>query len=128
MNTHGKHVMLDLQYDPVKTNLTTEALMNFCFQYIGEAITENSNMKIIDKVKHLFDEPPGFTIFYCLDESHCSLHSYTNRGLLSLDCYTCGETNPIYIMEAIEVKLRNIISDLKVNYSNVVRRFYFNKN
>lgn len=125
--THGKHVMLDLQYDPIKTNLKTNVIMDYCNKFMFDAITENSNMKIIDRRLHLFDEPPGFTIFFCLDESHCSVHSYTNRGLLSFDCYTCGITDPNKIMEEIEFKLQKVISGLKATYFLTVKRFHYNE-
>lgn len=124
MNTHGNHSMLDLQYDPKETNLETNFIMEYCYKIIEESIIENSDMKIIDKRKHLFIDPAGFTIFFCLDESHCSVHSYTNRGLLSFDCYTCGKTNPVIIINEIKKKLQNILN-LKETYFHTVKRFHY---
>jgi S-adenosylmethionine decarboxylase len=42
-----------------------------------------------------------------LDESHCSCHTYADLGLVALDVFTCGRTNPQdvldYIREEIEL-------------------------
>ena len=29
-----------------------------------------------------------------LDESHCSVHTYADLGLIAMDIFTCGNTNP----------------------------------
>ena len=40
-----------------------------------------------------------------LDESHCSAHSYADLGLIALDIFTCGETDPSDILQYIREEL-----------------------
>jgi S-adenosylmethionine/arginine decarboxylase-like enzyme len=123
--TKGKHVLLDLQYNPTSINISPKDLMDIIFNIIGKSILTLSKMTIVDARKYELAIPPGFTIFYCLDESHCSCHSYTDTGLLSLDCYTCGPTDPAFIMENIQKEITKIIPSIEVTYINIVHRFNY---
>lgn len=125
MKNKGRHVLLDLQYNPTSISIDTKLLMDNIFKIIGHSISTMSNMTIVDARFYELFQPPGFTIFYALDESHCSCHSYTDIGLLSLDLFTCGNTNPEVIMENIQVKIQKIIPDIEIKYINVVNRFHF---
>jgi S-adenosylmethionine decarboxylase len=40
-----------------------------------------------------------------LDESHCSVHTYAELGLLAMDIFTCGDTDPKRIWERIQEAL-----------------------
>lgn len=124
IKTKGRHVLLDLQYNPSKNQLTPKILMNNIFKIIGISISTLSNMTVVDARFYELFEPPGFTIFYSLDESHCSCHSYTDIGLLSLDLFTCGNTDPAVIMENIQKEIQKIIPDTEVKYINIVNRFH----
>ena len=59
------------------------------------------------------DTEEGFTSVILLDESHITCHSYTKLGLLALDVFTCGKTNPeiisTYIKKELETKYPSII-------------------
>jgi S-adenosylmethionine decarboxylase len=57
---------------------------------------EKAGAKVISQVRYRFgeDSPPGFTAVVLLDESHCSAHSYAPLGLLAMDIFTCGQTDP----------------------------------
>jgi S-adenosylmethionine decarboxylase len=73
---------------------------NFIFETMIKAI-ETTNMKIVHKKLCILngDTPPGFTSILLLDESHFSVHSYTELGLLCADIFTCGGTNTMEIMK-----------------------------
>ena len=51
---------------------------------------------VLSQVRYHFghDSPPGFTAAILLDESHCTAHSYADLGLVALDVFTCGNTDP----------------------------------
>lgn len=51
---------------------------------------------VISQVRYHFghNSPPGFTAMVLLDESHISAHCYADLGLIALDVFTCGSTNP----------------------------------
>jgi len=42
-----------------------------------------------------------------LDESHCYAHSYADLGLIAMDMFTCGSTNPrdvlFYLREEVDL-------------------------
>lgn len=40
-----------------------------------------------------------------LDESHCSAHSYADLGLIALDVFTCGNTNPHDVLQYMQEEL-----------------------
>jgi len=51
---------------------------------------------VISQARYHFghDSAAGFTAVVLLDESHCSAHSYADEGLLAIDIFTCGSTDP----------------------------------
>jgi len=58
---------------------------------------------VISQVRYRFEEgsPPGFAAIVMLDESHCSAHSYADLGLLAIDIFTCGSTDPRQLLRYI---------------------------
>ena len=50
--------------------------------------------------------PLGFASVVLLDESHVSAHCYSETGLLAVDAFSCGGTDPARIMEVIEKELK----------------------
>jgi S-adenosylmethionine decarboxylase len=70
---------------------------------------KRAGANVISQVRYQFghNSPPGFTAVVVLDESHCSCHTYADLGLVALDVFTCGKTNPQdvldYIREEIEL-------------------------
>ena len=70
---------------------------------------ERAGATVISQVRYHFGEnsPPGFTAVVLLDESHCSVHAYADLGLMALDVFTCGRTEPrdvlAYIREEIDL-------------------------
>ena len=40
------------------------------------------------------ESPPGFAAVVLIDESHVSAHCYSESGLLAIDIFTCGSSDP----------------------------------
>ena len=40
------------------------------------------------------ESPPGFAAVVLIDESHVSAHCYSESGLLAIDIFTCGGSDP----------------------------------
>ena len=62
---------------------------------ILDQVIAQSNLNQIDQSSQLFngqDTPPGFANVRVLDESHLSVHSYSEQGILAADLFTCGNT------------------------------------
>jgi len=70
---------------------------------------EKAGATVISQVRYKFgeDSPPGFAAVVLLDESHCSAHSYADLGLIAIDVFTCGQTDPRdllrYICEEVDL-------------------------
>lgn len=101
---------------------------NFVFNLMIQSI-ERTTMKIVHKHLEILnkDTPPGFTSFLALDSSHISSHGYTekNTGLLAIDCFTCGNTNPMEVMEYIKEELSKEFPEMKCIYMKNHKRFHY---
>jgi len=64
---------------------------------------ERAGATVISQVRYKFgsDSPPGFAAVIMLDESHCSAHSYADLGLIAMDLFTCGHTDPHDVLRHI---------------------------
>jgi S-adenosylmethionine decarboxylase len=62
---------------------------------------------VISQVRYRFghNSPPGFTAVVVLDESHCSAHTYADLGLIALDVFTCGNTDPGRVLEFLRQEI-----------------------
>jgi S-adenosylmethionine decarboxylase len=73
------------------------------------AAAERAGATVITQTRYKFgsDSPPGFAAVIMLDESHCSAHSYAELGLIAMDLFTCGKTDPNdvlrYIRETVDL-------------------------
>ncbi len=77
----GTHLIATLQTE------NTAGIMK-CRQFaeqVNQLITEYSLQKL-GEVYHDF-EPGGFTAVICLSESHISVHTWPEHGLINLDIY-----------------------------------------
>lgn len=110
MKNKGTHVFLDF------INFLDDDLEN-CAEYIFEVMKESirqTSMKIMFEKMVILkeDTEEGFTSVLLLDESHITAHSYTKRGLLALDVFTCGNTDPEivakYVSDRLQIKYPNI--------------------
>ncbi|WP_145265463.1 S-adenosylmethionine decarboxylase family protein [Calycomorphotria hydatis] len=59
---------------------------------------------VLSQVRYHFghNSPPGFTCAILLDESHCTAHAYADEGMIALDVFTCGDTNPHDVLREIQ--------------------------
>jgi spermidine synthase len=81
----GVHYIIDFEEMPFELINNSEKL-----QLIFKTALDISKMTILETKIHKF-EPQGLTGFYLLSESHLSYHSWPEKGMLSLDLYTCGD-------------------------------------
>lgn len=110
MKNRGTHVFIDFInfYD---NNL--EDCCNYIFEVMNSAIKQTNMKNMFGKMIMLKDDTEeGFTSVILLDESHVTCHSYTKLGLLALDVFTCGKTNP-------EIVANYIIKELVIKYPNI---------
>ena len=67
--------------------------------------------------------PPGFAAVVLIDESHVSAHSYADRGLLAVDCFTCGATDPDVVADHVHASLMQAFPKLVLERRERVNRF-----
>lgn len=100
----GKHLLVDCRNVPRDVCLNDGAMLAAMARGAKRA-----GANVISQVRYQFghNSPPGFTAVVVLDESHCSAHTYADLGLIALDVFTCGKTDPedvlSYIREEIEL-------------------------
>lgn len=100
----GKHLLVDCR------NVSRDVCLNDGAMLGAMArAAKRAGANVISQVRYQFghNSPPGFTAVVVLDESHCSAHTYADLGLIALDVFTCGHTDPAdvlaYIREEIDL-------------------------
>jgi len=108
----GKHLLIDCRNVPRAVCLDDGRMLRAM-----ASAAQRAGATVISQVRYQFghNSPPGFTAVIVLDESHCSAHTYADLGLIALDVFTCGNTDPrdvlAYIREEIdlgEVAIREV--------------------
>ena len=96
----GAHVLMD--YEGVVFDDASEGGA-WCLAALGDAVAAHGICEVHRHLSVLGDAgtPPGFTSVVLLDESHVTAHSYSERGLLAIDCFTCGAHDPRLLADTI---------------------------
>ncbi len=70
---------------------SSKKLRAACDQFCNEA-----NLKVVERSVHNF-KPVGKTVFYVLEESHISMHTWPESGYIHVDLVTCtkNELTPL---------------------------------
>ena len=131
----GKHTMNDYSNFFIKHKNINSAFTNIILTCRN--ILVSNNIRIVDEVSSIlpingFNTPDGFTMAFLLDESHLSLHSYTNSdlvrgdiiGKLALDLFTCSP-NPLNHYNTVRDLNKFIIEnyDAVLDNSQTINRF-----
>ena len=98
----GSHLLVDCR-NVSRDVCTGDARM---LDVLARAATQ-AGATVVSQVRYRFGagSPPGFTAFVLLDESHCSAHTYADLGLVALDIFTCGTTEPGAVLDNIRLYL-----------------------
>jgi len=100
----GMHLLIDCRNVAREVCLDDKRMLNAMAR-----AAERAGATVVSQIRYKFgqDSPPGFTAVVMLDESHCSAHTYADLGLVALDVFTCGKTNPRdvlrYLLEEIDL-------------------------
>ena len=87
----GQHLLIDCRNVSRELCLADQLLLDSLAQAARE-----SGATVISQVRYRFGDnsPAGCTAIVMLDESHCSVHTYADLGLVAFDFFTCGTTDP----------------------------------
>ena len=96
MINKGRHLLVDCQNVSKEVCLDDEMMLNSL-----AASATKAGARVISQMRyHLgHNSPPGFTCAILLDESHCTCHTYAELGLMAIDMFTCGSTDPYDILK-----------------------------
>ena len=117
----GKHIFLDFtEFFPSVSFDGHEMLV------LMKKAIENSGAREVHAHVEVFDgtvSPPGFAAVVLIDESHVSAHCYSDRGLLAIDAFTCGNTDPVTIITQLKQALQVLCPTIVLMQEKSVNRF-----
>jgi len=95
----GHHLLVDCRNVARDLCLDDKLIMN-----VMSRAAEKAGANVVSAIRYKFgqDSPPGFTAVVMLDESHCTAHTYAELGLIAMDIFTCGKTDPRRVLEFIQ--------------------------
>jgi S-adenosylmethionine/arginine decarboxylase-like enzyme len=127
MSNKSLHIVADYSWNE-NPDLTNEEFHNILFVEI-EKIINNTKLVIVHKNLCLLPmgnhiSEIGGTLFYQLDSSHFSLHSfYGESKIIAMDLFSCGETDIVEVMTKIDAVIRKIIPDIRLTFRYTLPRF-----
>ncbi len=84
---------------------------------LAERAALSTGATILQMSSRKFD-PQGVTALVLLAESHASLHTYPESGVLFWDCFTCGDTCDPQLSVAV---LQDVLRPTKVKADIILR-------
>lgn len=102
MLARGRHLLIDCVNVPAAVCGDDQRVL----KAMAKA-AELAGATVISQVRYRFghNSAPGFTAVVLLDESHCTAHSYADEGLLAMDIFTCGTTDPRDVLHYLREEL-----------------------
>jgi S-adenosylmethionine decarboxylase proenzyme len=112
----GRHLMLTMRGCPSEL-LNDEVFLKDLVQRAVLA----TGAGLLNITSHQF-EPQGVTILALLSESHASVHTYPESGVMFWDCFTCGwHCDPT---KSVEI-LTDALKPTATNWECIVRGDWF---
>ena len=121
MNAHGTHIFLDFTGYEAQVEEDGAWMLELLERAVAQSDARNVHANVVQ-----FDgtvSPVGFAAVVLLDESHVSAHCYSDQGLLAVDCFTCGGTDPAVIADYIQNELNGTMPNLTLERRSVHDRF-----
>ena len=121
IKSHGKQVFVDYShcdFSGVRNGVWMLDLMRYAVKF--------SNVREVHSHVEEFDgskSPNGFAAVVLLDESHVSAHCYYDKGILAIDAFTCGDSDPNIIIDIINKRLVSEMENIKVVSKDQILRF-----
>jgi S-adenosylmethionine/arginine decarboxylase-like enzyme len=128
INARGIHHIVDYKWEE------NDGIPNEYFHYKVffeiEKIINKTSLKIVHKNLCMLPlkgdtSEIGGTLFYQLDSSHFSLHSYYDTKILAIDFFSCGDSDTVLAMKEIDDLLKSIIPSMKIIFRHTLPRFHY---
>ena len=120
--SHGKQVCIDYSHcDFIEQEKHGTWMLN-----LMQFAVKSAGVREVHAHVEEFDgtlSPTGFAAVVLLDESHVSAHCYYDKGILAIDAFTCGNSDPNIIIDIIHKKLAESFENIKVVSKDEILRF-----
>ena len=120
-SARGKHMFLDFTEFLPSDSFDGYAMLDLMKRVVG-----NSGAREVHAHVEVFDgtvSPPGYAAVVLIDESHVSAHCYSDYGLLAIDAFTCGNTDPATIILQLKQAFQELCPSIVLMQEKSVDRF-----
>jgi S-adenosylmethionine decarboxylase len=117
----GVHILLDYtEFLP-----TVEKDGAWMLDILRQSVRDAGVREVHSHVEEFDGEvsPLGFAAVVLIDESHVSAHCYSERGLLAIDVFTCGDHDPEVVADSIHASLCGTVPGLNLLRRERIERF-----
>jgi S-adenosylmethionine decarboxylase proenzyme len=117
----GVHILLDyMEFLP-----TVEKDGAWMLDILRQSVRDAGVREVHSHVEEFDGEvsPLGFAAVVLIDESHVSAHCYSERGLLAIDVFTCGDHDPEVVADSIHASLCDTVPGLNLLRRERIERF-----
>ena len=117
----GVHILLDyMEFLP-----TVEKDGAWMLEILRQSVRDAGVREVHSHVEEFDGEvsPLGFAAVVLIDESHVSAHCYSERGLLAIDVFTCGDHDPEVVADSIHASLCGTVPGLNLLRRERIERF-----
>jgi S-adenosylmethionine decarboxylase len=117
----GVHILLDYtRFLP-----TVEKDGAWMLEIMRQSVRDAGVREVHSHVEEFDGEvsPLGFAAVVLIDESHVSAHCYSERGLLAIDVFTCGDHDPEVVADSIHASLCGTVPGLNLLRRERIERF-----
>ncbi|HIE81002.1 MAG TPA: hypothetical protein EYQ07_00440 [Candidatus Poseidoniales archaeon] len=117
----GVHILLDYtRFLP-----TVEKDGAWMLEILRQSVRDAGVREVHSHVEEFDGEvsPLGFAAVVLIDESHVSAHCYSERGLLAIDVFTCGDHDPEVVADSIHASLCGTVPGLNLLRRERIERF-----
>ena len=117
----GGHVVLDyIGYTP-----PVEGDGDWMLQLLRSSVQRAGVREVHSHVEQFdgTESPPGFAAVVLIDESHVSAHCYSESGLLAIDIFTCGDSDPVALADDIHREVTEAVPGIELTGRKMLDRF-----
>ena len=120
-DAHGGHVVLD--YTGYSSPMEDDGV--WMLQVLRRCVQRAGVKEVHSHVEQFdgTDSPPGYAAVVLIDESHVSAHCYSVRGLLAIDIFTCGGSDPSALADDIHREVSEAVPGIELTGRKMLDRF-----
>ncbi|MEC7686200.1 MAG: S-adenosylmethionine decarboxylase [Candidatus Thermoplasmatota archaeon] len=117
----GGHVILDY----IGYSSPVEGDGGWMLQVLRRCVQRSGVREVHSHVEQFdgTESPLGFAAVVLIDESHVSAHCYSESGLLAIDIFTCGGSDPASLADDIHREVVEAVPGIELAGRKMLDRF-----